>query len=139
MEVNRIKSFFFPDPQSKRYVTLTYITMSMLALLIAGVIYVWYHVPDIIPIHFSMGGKPDIYGSKKHIWELIFVPLVIFLVISAILQSNLIKKTFRSNYPDNSKYERVYTEESKMILYLLRAGVVLVFCAVTATTYFQSM
>ncbi|MBV8251962.1 MAG: DUF1648 domain-containing protein [Chitinophaga sp.] len=139
MEVNRIKSFFFPDPQSKRYVTLTYITISLLALLAVGVTFVWFQVPDIIPIHFSLGGKPDVYGSKKHLWELMLVPFIIFIVISAILQSNLIKKTFRHTYPDGSPNERSYTEESKLTLYILRVGVVLIFCAVTATAYFQSI
>lgn len=132
MSVNRIKLFFFPDPQKKNYVFFTYLALILLAVLLVEFIIAWINLPNSIPIHFNLKGEVDNYGDKSSLWVLLLAPVVIFLGLSAILQSNLIRMSFR-----HSSRDKIFAEESKLMLYILRAAVVLVFCIIAAITYWQ--
>ncbi|WP_178372214.1 DUF1648 domain-containing protein [Chitinophaga jiangningensis] len=134
MSVNRIKLFFFPDPQKKNFVFITYLTISLLAILLLEFIIAWINLPDNVPIHFNLKGEADHYGDKSSLWVLLIVPVTIFLVASALLQSNLIALSFKS---EKNPGDKQLAEESKLMLYIVRAAVVFVFCILAAITYWQ--
>ncbi|MBV7529718.1 DUF1648 domain-containing protein [Chitinophaga sp. sic0106] len=134
MSVNRIKLFFFPDPQKKNFVFITKLTISLLAILLLEFIIAWIYLPNNIPIHFNLRGETDYYGDKSSLWVLLIVPVTIFLCASALLQSNLISHSFKHEAHPVGKH---MAEESKLMLYIVRAAVVFVFCVLAAITYWQ--
>lgn len=69
------------------------IIFEILALLGIGIqilliIQSWGVIPDTVPVHFGISGKPDSYGEKK---SLFFLPITAIIIFSAL--------TFLGHYP----------------------------------------
>ncbi|MFB6454052.1 hypothetical protein ACE38W_02180 [Chitinophaga sp. Hz27] len=134
---NRIKLFFFPDPQ-KKFVQITYFSISLLILQVIGITIAWLQLPNHIPIHFGFTGKETL-GDKNGLWVLVLVPMISFLVLTAILQSTLIESTFKGNFYNSNNYDPASGEAGKSMIYYLRAGVVLIFSFLAILTYLHCL
>ncbi|WP_167018929.1 hypothetical protein [Chitinophaga sp. Cy-1792] len=134
---NRIKLFFFPDPQ-KKYVAITYFSISLLILQAIGVTIAWFQLPKQIPLSFGFFAKETI-GDKSGIWVLVLVPVILFLVFTTILQSSLIEHTFKGNFYDNISNDSSTGEASKSMIYYLRAAVVLIFSFLAILAYLHCL
>jgi uncharacterized membrane protein len=65
-----------------------------LALMFGYAIYWYRYLPEIIPTHFSSGGKVDGYGSKSFLYFLPGIGLFVYAILSVIV---LFPHTF--NFP----------------------------------------
>ncbi|MBD1935215.1 MULTISPECIES: DUF1648 domain-containing protein [Cyanophyceae] len=46
----------------------------------------WANLPNSIPIHFEMGGKPDATGSKKLIWLFPSLSILVYVAFTVLRQ-----------------------------------------------------
>jgi uncharacterized membrane protein len=44
----------------------------------------WSSIPDTVPIHFNTAGEPDGWGSKNHLWILLVVGLITWILLTII-------------------------------------------------------
>lgn len=89
------------------------IVLESLALvgLVGGIVIVtlnYNHLPETIPIHFGLSGKPDGFGSK--VW------LLVVSVLSAVMYLTM---TIARRYPQCSNTPWKITEENKQRQYAL--------------------
>jgi len=77
--------------------------IGLLGLIVLIIVPSYYYtaLPDIIPIHFGADGSPDGYGSKKMIWLLPIIGIILYLGMKTLL-----------NYPHTFNYPTKITEEN---------------------------
>lgn len=74
-------------------------------------LYFYGKLPETIPIHFNFAGEPDVLGSKKVLFVLPGIALLLFIMMSIIPKLNL-----------NYNYPVVITEENRDIQKTLSNG-----------------
>lgn len=113
------------DTESRPVVTLTRspleVALEVAAFIgfscsIAIVLPYWAHLPDSIPLHFGIGGKPDEWGAKAIIW---FFPAIATVMYLAMTITSFFPHTF--NYPVQITQENAiqqYQIALKLIIWL---------------------
>lgn len=83
-------------------------TLAILLLLAIWMLPVFYlsHLPDTIPIHFGINGKPDAWGTKISIFMVPVISLVLFIGLSIL-----------NKFPEKFNYPVKITEENATQLY----------------------
>jgi len=98
-------------------------------LLLIGLPFFYYtKLPDIIPIHYGLNGKPDQFADNRMIWIIPIVETIIYIGLSIF-----------NRYPDIFNYPKKITEENAERLYrfaskmirVINTEVVLVFSYLT--------
>ena len=105
-----------------------------LVVLLAGWIYVlvaYSKFADSIPTHFSINGKPNAFGPKSDLYQLLTVCTALYALLTV---ANLFPQYF--NYlktitPENAK--RQYTIATRILRYL-KVLIVLIFAALVFIT-----
>lgn len=87
-----------PD-QSDKIIEL--LSLVGLALLIGFSIYYYPHLPDVVPTHFDLMGRPDSYGSRA-----------VALMFPGIAIVNYVILTIAAKYPHSFNYLVPITEEN---------------------------
>jgi uncharacterized membrane protein len=64
---------------------MEFIAIVGLALLFGYAIYWYRYLPEIIPTHFSAGGKVDGYGNKSFLFVLPGIGLFVYVLLSVIV------------------------------------------------------
>lgn len=89
------------------------LTALFVLLLIGLPIYFYGDMPDQVPSHFNAAGEPDAFGSKKSIWGLPFVGLIMAVGLTML---NKIPHLY--NYPvpiDKKNARQQYTNATRLI------------------------
>ena len=116
-------------------------TLEILAVL-AGLVMIvlslfyYYKLPDVIPSHFNLSGKPDAYSQKWHIFILPFIGILLYTFLSI-----LNKYPHKFNFPviiTNQNAEKQYSMACRMIR-VLKMLVLMLFLYLTITTIAISM
>lgn len=92
---------------------LEILTVIFVLLLIGLPIYFYGDMPDQVPSHFNAAGEPDAFGSKKSIWGLPFVGLIMAIGLTML---NRIPHLF--NYPvpiDKKNARQQYRKATRLI------------------------
>lgn len=105
-----------------------------LLVLLAGWVYVllsYSKFADYIPTHFSINGKPNAFGPKSDLYQLLTVSTALYLLLTV---ANLFPQYF--NYlkpitPENAK--RQYTIATRTLRYL-KVLILLIFAALVFIT-----
>jgi len=105
-----------------------------LLVLLAGWVYVlvaYSKFADSIPTHFSINGKPNAFGPKSDLYQLLTVCTALYVLLTV---ANLFPQYF--NYlkaitPENAK--RQYTIATRILRYL-KVLIVLIFAALVFIT-----
>ncbi|WP_116126807.1 DUF1648 domain-containing protein [Lewinella sp. IMCC34183] len=88
-----------------------------LILLLATAVVGYAEVPETIPIHFNVRGRPDDYGSRLYFWIVPAMGVLLFLFFRWLLT-----RPHRFNYPvritaDNAEYQyRIATRLLRTLL-----------------------
>ncbi len=88
--------------------------------------------PEIIPIHYSVTGQPDGFGTKETIWILPIIVTVLFVGLTIL---NKFPHVF--NYPNNiteGNAQRQYTNATRLIRYL-KLSIVIIFGLIVIQTF----
>lgn len=115
-------------PKNRLDIGIEILTFAILIGTWSIVIYLYNHLTDKIPIHFSLSGVPDNFASKKSIFGLLITQL--FLIIG-MFYLNKIPHTF--NYPkslNENNYKSHYTITTRMMRWL-NLGLSLLFSSIT--------
>lgn len=57
-----------------------------LATLVLVTVFSYFRLPDIIPVHFNLMGKPDRFGNKAMLFAVLAIAATIFLAITALIK-----------------------------------------------------
>ena len=79
-------------------------------------IYCYSKLPDVIPLHYSVSGKPDVFGGKENIFSLPMLAAIIFMGLTIV---NRYPQIF--NFPVKITAENVlkkFKEATRLIRYL---------------------
>ncbi len=104
----------------------------LLLLLIAGTVYSYFQLPDIIPIHFDAAGNPDSYGNKATLFLLPGIAILMFLFISYI---NTHPEWFNYAVQITAENAREQYSNACRMLRLLKVSIMLIFLIIVACSY----
>ncbi|SFB97587.1 Protein of unknown function [Flexibacter flexilis DSM 6793] len=111
---------------------LEWIGAGILLFLIGFSVFVYLHLPEIIPTHYDLHGQTDANGSKTSIFTLPLVALVLFVGMSILNQ-----------YPHNFNYLTEITPENApqqyknatQMIRIAKLCIVLIFSLIAVSTY----
>ena len=105
---------------------------TLLLVLWAMIIYIYYHTPDIVPIHFNAIGEADGYGDRSMVFLTGVIATVLFVMMTAI---GRVPAMF--NFPEKRTAENAqqqFTAAAKMLRFA-KIGVALIFIMVEMYSY----
>ena len=112
---------------------------ALLIVLIGFSIYAYTQMPDTIPTHFNLEGKPDDYGKKSTIFLLCGVAVGLFALFTFILKSP--HHFDKYNYPVKVKPEnqaRLYALSARLMRVML-ISIVIIFLLISVEIFLISM
>lgn len=105
-------------------IILEVLGFTALALLWLLIIWEYMNLPDIIPIHFDMRGKPDDFGDKSAILGMPVISTFIFFILSIVQQRPQFFNFPVAITPENAK--RQYTIAVR-VMRILKGGIPMLF------------
>lgn len=103
-----------------------------LIIIISG----YSHLPATIPIHYNLSGVADGYGSKENTIIELIISVIIFIVLSFLIQSKFIYKNYKGNPEHFGKVDPVVRAATQRVFSILRIAVVCVFLTIGIITFF---
>jgi uncharacterized membrane protein len=114
---------------------LEIIGIVLLVLLWVGVIYAYITLPDSIPIHFNIAGKPDAYGGKFSLIVLAFVATILYAGLTLLCRIphhfNYLVQITESNAGRQYRWSTRIIRYIKVAIVIL-FGVIIMFVHLTA-------
>lgn len=89
--------------------------------------YYYYKLPEVIPVHFDITGKPDRYSSKAYLF---FLPVLALILFTGMTWLNKYPHVF--NYPVNitpENAERHYRFSTRMLRFV-KMVLAFIFCLI---------
>lgn len=112
--------------------------VAWLLLVVLSVVAVYAHgeLPEIIPVHFDIHGRPDVYGDKTSIFILPVIGFLLLVVIHLLLRySPAARKAVRETSVRAAKKYRIATR----MIRIVKAAVLADFIIITATIWLVAM
>ena len=89
----------------------------LLLLMIGGSIAVWDHLPERMPLHFGIDGRPDSWGGKTFMsWFLLPAIAVGLTIMMYVLASWIMRRPDLINMPDRKKFLELPPEQRRKVL-----------------------
>lgn len=82
--MTRPKLHIEPEPVDKGWEVFAFAGMLMLVLM---PVFKYSELPDQIPVHFNLSGKPDSYAHRGFIWLLPFIGTVLYIFLTILIKS----------------------------------------------------
>ncbi len=111
------------DMKKKKIIFICSILLLIISIVYKIVIY--QILPEQIPIHYGVDGKPDDFASKQSIWILTVVSILIFALL------NLTASQAKEGFPLLNASEYVKKQPEIAVLYLQSMA----FCCLLLFTY----
>ncbi len=73
-------------PRTTQALVLDVIAIAGLVATLAIAVRAWSVLPDIIPVHFGLDGRPNVWGSKSIVWMLPVLGLLNYIALSVLVR-----------------------------------------------------
>jgi uncharacterized membrane protein len=101
--------------------------IALAGLVAAGIMLAlqWPKLPDVVPRHFDIAGRPDAWGSKRSLLQLPVVTFILYVLL-----------TVGERFPNHFNYPWRITQENAQTQYRLARRLVISLKALIVWTFF---
>ncbi len=124
---------FFPEPQNRKPALQSHdIALGVLGYILISILWtitiVFYlNLPEMIPLHFTISGRVDHYGSKINLLYLDGLATIIFVCFTLLMHSRIFLVNGSSLFRDKAAYIKKLTRQ---LFGMMRVLVTLIFLLV---------
>lgn len=90
---NQPKIDIKPSPTDRKIILIGWLVVVLNFVIVLAF---YFQLPDTIPTHFNLKGKPDGFGNKSMLWVLLSISLLTYFLMSTIVTK---MKPWKFNYP----------------------------------------
>ncbi len=107
-------------------ISLDFIAFSGILFQVIFLIQMWSSIPDEVPVHFDLFGKPDAWGEKKSLLLMPVITIIIFSIFTVFSHSSRLLEIFLNLPPFTEKTKRLYRKLS-ILIQLFKVDIVWLF------------